>query len=104
MREGIILGNYYINNNGYKINLSENKVESASNSKISNASGYAINMIGNEYIRTSSLSSSGGAYTTQTDDILYVNPYYLATINNVTPFTKTSDHTLKITYTITEVE
>ena len=104
-REGIILGNYYISNNGYKINLSENKVQDASKSNFSsiNVSHNAINTIGNEYVRFVNDGSSTATRINYYDRIC-VNPYYLATINNVTPFTKTSDHTLKITYTITEVD
>jgi hypothetical protein len=33
---------------------------------------------------------------------LFLQPFYLATINNVTPFTKTSADVMRITYTITE--
>ena len=104
-REGITLGNYYISNNGYKINLSENKVQDASKSNFIsiNVAYNAINLIGNEYVRTINNGSSPSTDLSYYDRIC-VNPYYIATINNVTPFTKTSDHTLKITYTITEVD
>lgn len=35
---------------------------------------------------------------------VFLNPFYLATINNVTAFTKTSSDVMRITYTITEVD
>ena len=35
---------------------------------------------------------------------LFLNPFYLATINNVTPFEKTSAQIMRITYTISEVD
>jgi hypothetical protein len=100
-REGIILGNYYINFNGYKINLSENKVQPCTLG-VETSAYYSVNLIGNEYVRYAYIGSS--VNSSKFKDRLFVNPFYLATINNVTPFTKTSDHTLKITYTITEVE
>lgn len=106
--DGIILGNYYINNNGYKINLSENKVEPANKSYFTNGHGEnqnivpnSINIIGNEFVRL--CPQGGGNVSNKFEDSLIVNPYYLATINNVTPFTKTSSQSMKITYTITEV-
>jgi hypothetical protein len=36
--------------------------------------------------------------------VIAMNPFYLATINNVTPFTKTSADVMRITYTITEAD
>ena len=65
-------------------------------------SGYPAEYIYNNKLMSVSLFSNN---VEPNDRMTLVNPMYLATINNLeTPVVKTSDKTMKITYTITQTE
>lgn len=61
-----------------------------------NLAGYSY---GSSYLTMHSICNN--SYIT-CGSVIVSNPYYIATINNITPFTKSSADTMKITYTITQ--
>lgn len=67
-----------------------------------NTSGYPTEYIYNNKLMSVSLFSYND---TPSERMTLINPMYLTTINNLeTPVVKTSDKTMKITYTITQTE
>lgn len=98
---GVTLGNYYVNSKGFRINLTEDKVVTQNGQFTSGANAYSILTLCNDAFVL--CQDPGSGLYDKAEEYLYANPFYLATINNITPFTKTSEHTLKITYTITDV-
>lgn len=71
--------------------------------------GYNIPDVSTPYIEIGPFRLAYGSYTGSSNPMIYKNLYlhtpYLGTINNLsTPILKTADKTMKITYTLTEVE
>lgn len=85
-----------------KLLISNGRCEWALQNTYQNTAGNAMSVYGCKHILIRQQWNSGLQYSTTNRTTIFFNPLFLATINNLDePVVKTSDMTMKVTYTLT---